>query len=844
MTYSTFKNKKSSEKITLIHAHAKQYLYEFDSYSGDVYSKDMSYFVVGIEKNGTAQTSVSSIGAVADGKYFFDITSKTLYVHTTSFSTDEWIVRYRFFFANAPINLSWDLTDTGEDVYYQPRATRSVPYSVEVDNTNTAVVLIGSGSLTLDNTDKGLDDIFTRLYWENQSFKIYSYNRELDPSDAKLIYDGIIEYRSYNDTSISFKVKTKFEFFKRDISTEAYASTDGVSSDLVGTLKSRIFGKANGVKLVSTDAIPDDGFDLTGTLSGNAASTTVTGSGTAFLDEVSPRDIITTSGGHEFTVLSVQSDTSLTTTDDLDVTFTSETATNEPEQGGVPFKNRTFDVSGNSLRETVVTINQKISSDKYVLDSVSDIESGDILEYSGQFKTVETITSGSRTLILSSGFDPEPNISDTLTRNPVQNVYYNKKRVAESQITFNNNSITLSDGFEATLAVGKVLDTGSWSYTSGNRTMTRSAANEALETIIKPRDYVSLDGINYYEVLNITKTTIDVRTTFGENNSTSQLYVKTIDLVTNSSILSADSFGETEDGTTSGTWVKTGSQTIKKLLTEAGLSDSLNTSSFTTATQDQNATVSIVEPFEANSTSIGTLKDLFDKISESLLASLIIDADQLIKYNINEFSLDFDNIQTISKYDVISWKPKIETNELRSKTIIEYNNKQINYISEESSINSVTVTSDLVEDLIELERTQRINTVYLEAADAGASARRLSLLHELNNTVLEVKGSLNLSDIGVGDTIRVDFDLATNFGDIDTNERIMVVTTVKNDGESITLVLSDLGNMFARRCVISEDTANNYTSTDSEERLLYSYITDSRGLVDTDETTKGRNLII
>jgi len=843
MTYSTFKDKKSSEKITLVHAHSKAYLYEFSVYSGSVYNKTPDHFVTGISKNGVAQTSVSSVGAVADGKYFYDIVNNVLYIHTSTYSTDEYIVTYRHYYSTAPINMAYNLADTGEHVAYEARVKKSVPYSVTVDNSNTSVVIIGSGTLTLDNTDKALDSIFSKLYWEGQSVKIYSYNRDIDASEAKLIYDGIIEYKKYDDNTISFKIKSTFEFFKRDVDNNAYASGDGVRSDLVDTIKSRIFGTANGVKLVSTDAIPDAGYTITGTITGNAATTTVTGSGTSFLKELSPNDKITTADGVEFTVLTVQSDTSLTTASDIETTFTAQAAVSKPEQG-LPFKNRVYDVADKTLRETQVTINIKLSGDKFVVSDIDDLQSGDIIEVNSQFREVETVTDGSNTLITTTAFDPQPSATDTITRHPVQAVYYLGEEIAYANITYNNNSITLADNFEQTITGAKVLDTGSWSYSTSGRTMTRSAANEALGTIVKPRDFVSLDGINYYEVLNVGQTTIDVRTAFGENNSTSTLYVKSITVVANDSVIYADVFGETEDNTSSGTWVKTGAQVVKKLLTEAGLSSSLNTTSFTTATANQNATVSMVLPKDAHSDSMPKLKDTFDYISESLLASLIIDSNQQIKYLINQLDVDFDTIPTLSDYDVISWKSKVESNELYSQTIVEYNNKQVDTVTEEPSVDTKSATSDIVTNVLGLAKTHRRNTCYLNQADADAAARRLSLMHELNNTVISVKGSLNLSDYAVGDPVRVDFDLPTNFGDIESNERIMVITSVKNDGEFINLVLSDFGNLYSRRCVTTPNTANEYTSASTEEKLLYSYITDSRGLVDTDETTKGRNIII
>ena len=62
-------------------------------------------------------------------------------------------------------------------------------------------------------------------------------------------------------------------------------------------------------------------------------------------------------------------------------------------------------------------------------------------------------------------------------------------------------------------------------------------------------------------------------------------------------------------------------------------------------------------------------------------------------------------------------------------------------------------------------------------------------------------------------------------------------------GDSVRLELSDLGNIFNTSSVITPNTTLPFATATEDEKLKYGFITDSQGIVDSDETTANIHLI-
>ena len=843
-TYNEFKDAVISEKITLVHLHAKQYLLTFTNYSGDVYVRDVDHVITNVVQNGAILTEVSAIGAIIIGTYFYDMAANKLYVYSTDIGNDKYLVTYRLFFSTAPVNLSYDLNN-GDEVSYDSRLKTNVPYSVKTDSSAIGTALIASGKLTLDNTDHLLDG-YGKLFFENQEVRVYSYNRDLTDDQIQLIYDGVIVSKTFTEKDMSFKINNRLDFINNLVDLRAYAVADNISSSVSNTYMSRPFGRVDGLQAQSISIIGES-FSLIGTISGTSGSTTLTGTGTDFVGQLSPNDILTLSDGKVVTVESVYGSTTLYITDELEDTVTDETALVEPAISS-PRYNRTWNISSAALRETVCNITAVPFTNAVELDDIRDIEINDIITLNdGQVRLIDSI-SGNR-IVLSQSFLPLPVVGNTITRLPVQHAYYLGKELDKNKYTVTNSTsgcqLLLDEDMEESHFIAKAIDTSAtYSISSGNRIINRdSGTNEQLPELIKPRDYIQIGNSAFYEVLQVSASTITIRTNIATSHTNDMIRVKNVEVINDDSVISVDVLGETVDGETDGVWIKNSSQFVKKLLVEQGLSGIINSDSFDNTSNSMDFTVSVVIPTSPSSDKSESIKKILNKVTQSTFTSLTINSNMELVYQSVEAAVDYNNLITIGEFDVITWKSKTEQNILFEKIITAYKAKQVNTISESSSHSFVEFINALAGDL-GINKINEFDVVLYKESEAYSMAQRRAMMTQNLNTVVEITSDLRLSSVELGDTVIVDLDTVSNFGDLSTNKRLMVVTAIKRDGEKISMSLSDLSNLFAKRAVITENTAVDYIATTVDEKLINSYITIDNGTIENDDSTYGRNIII
>lgn len=357
-TFSEEANKPISEKVTLVTIESARPAKIFTLYSGSIYSRNVDFFVTSVKQGSLSLTQVFSIGAIVDGSFYYSIEEKKLYLRTIGSvnpKTVEIIIFYKHFFSNRPTILPHDLS-SGQAIEWLPMINSIGSIGQQLDDLATGIVLESSSSIELMNQGY-FDELYDTHIWENKSVKFYAWFNGLDATEAKLIFEGIIESKDFALDKITFKVKD-FIFKLRDQLTHTlFSELDGnVSDSILGTPKRRIYGQVKQVKCIGTDLLLDGYLgtgsvtidttltnltgtaqalylsnDITGTVSGNSGTKTVTGVGTNFLSTIFPNQKIRITNGlatYNYTVFSVTSDTSLTLTSDISVTFAAFTAKN------------------------------------------------------------------------------------------------------------------------------------------------------------------------------------------------------------------------------------------------------------------------------------------------------------------------------------------------------------------------------------------------------------------------------------------------------------------------------------------------------------------------------------
>lgn len=456
-TYNQYIAAPASEKIVLVHMHGVRRLYNL-TLDGTHYSRSVPHFVVGVEQGttGITLTSVTSLAALTDNtKFFYDISTSKLYLYEYDNDVDEVIATYRFFYSNAPISLSWDLQDNSPQVSYSPRVDTTPNFKSQMVQGKKGIGLMGSGDIVLANNDKYLNSIFDTIVWDNKDVQVYATHRDLKPSQAKIIFRGIIAGKTFSTDKITFPVKDNLYSLQSLIPLNRYGDLTRNADKLF--FKRRIYGRVDNVLCQSIDQV-GDGYDLTGTMSGAFDEKNVYGVGTSFLAEVSPDDELIFNG-FEVTVEDVVSNTMLLVSK-LKGSFSDLNAKIIPDKH-YRNKNRVFQISDHAIKRYSTTVTEIISRNRIKVADTNGLAAGDIVTVAGETKNIRRISGD--TIVLQTNYNLVLNIGDPVTKTEVRDIRYgsNEIPIAGYNVTIDNNvggaTISITDTAEYDASDEKTL---------------------------------------------------------------------------------------------------------------------------------------------------------------------------------------------------------------------------------------------------------------------------------------------------------------------------------------------------------------------------------------------------
>ncbi len=433
-SHSEYIASNSSEKIVLAHIHGSKRLYNFSLDSG-TYSREVNNFVTSVKVNSTLLSRTESLIDLDNNtKYFYDINTGKLHLYEFDQDNDEVIVEFKFFLSNLPIILPWDL-DNGEQVNYEPRVIGTPKFKSQMSQGKSGINLVGSGDLTINNNDGFYDSIYDTLFWENKSVNIYTYHRDLNASEAKIIFRGIITGKKFATDVITFNLNDDLYSLEQLIPSEQY--NESVIEEDSTNYKRVIYGRLSNLQVQSLDKYGEGGIVISGNLSGVAGQSYITGINTEFMSELSNGDSLDF-GDFQVTVDEVKSDTIIKTSE-LDRTFYNLPAQVTPD---IQYwnKNRQFQVCGHAIKKIETTISQIISRNRLEVTNPSDFEAGDIIDIDGEEKTIRRVSGD--TLVLTTNYNLPHNIGDTITKKELFNVRYdsNGDKINANEITISNSS--------------------------------------------------------------------------------------------------------------------------------------------------------------------------------------------------------------------------------------------------------------------------------------------------------------------------------------------------------------------------------------------------------------------
>lgn len=853
MSYDEFIQKPSSEKILLCWLEPAERLLEWTVHSGSIYKRNVEYYIISLKEDGDLATKRDSIGEiVGDKEYFFDDQTKILYYQSYSGSdpsTNFVVGFYRIPFSNRPIIAP--IGDGLRELSYSPTLTTSPKFAHKLDHADQFGIALSSNSnLSFINDDFFIEN-YDRLIWKNKAVTIYSTSPELTFSEKRLYFKGIIDDKSYTDTSVKFRVKDFFTQLKERVPLDTYDEDDGDLPDSrIGKAKRRIYGRVNGLQVIPTNQILN-GFDLAGAWTADIGETTVTGSGGNLL-EIARREDKIIFEDDEYTIASITNDNEFILSEEVKTAFTDATLTIQPEiQSLKTGRNTEYVISdGHALKALSTTIVSQIQRNKFELASTDSLLPDDIITIDGETRVIRRVITGN-IITLTQRVSEDKVGGETVTKNPVQKVYENGFQLTpERDYTISNLSTgaTMTLDLLAEFNIQPALKSqGTYTFTNGSNEVTVTDID--LKGNIGLRDWVKPDDIeveSWIEVLDVDEenSKIILKEDYTDTNFTGTGLLKRITPIGDSTVVTVECFGKTEDNTADGVFIETGAQVVKDLLLEAGIDD-ISTTAFDNAALEAPQLISLPLPLEINQQS-PTLKKVFEHVNQSIFGSLHFNNDFEIEYSVltsgkpNEL-LD----EPVTDSDIVGWSAKSTGRNILRKVIGHYQFQDADRFTDDSAFSVVDYDNEFVQRVVETNREETFNFYLFNEADAQIMVERKSYYNQVAQSIFRVGGKLNLGKYAINDKILLNLDrLYGRFGSIGTldNRKIMIVSGVERTNDQVSLELDDLGNIWNRTAAITADDAVEFTSS-TDEKIINGYITDSDGLIDLDKETYQINLI-
>lgn len=824
----------SSEKVTLVTIDALQSAKIFtvhDIYN-DIYSRNVDNFVVSVKENTTNLVKVNSLSEVnSDGKFFYSAIEKKLYVRCLSGSDPKTVnisITYRFFFSNAPLNAPYDFSG-GDAVEWLPYINSVGSIGQTLDSENTGIVLESSSNIDLINTHGFFDSIYDVLIWENKSVSFYSWFPFTDITEARKIFDGVVDTKSFSEDKVTFKVND-FVFRLRDfVDLPLFTDSDGTLKDsLLDTPKRRIYGQVKQVKLAGIDNTLT-GFTITGTSSVSVGSQTLTGVGTIFKTELSVGDeleFIVNGDSYKFGVESISSDTSLTINKISEVNIVNLFAKSLP-LSPIRIKNRRWHVAGHKLREASSEIISIVSDNRFIVDTTEDLFSGDKVLINGEFSTIRRISGNE--IVTDNIVTPSPIIGDTFVKPPIQSVFFGAKELVYLRDwTYENTTesiVVMSSLAEFNITQEKLIGINV-TFTNNSPIISTSSVAD-FRAILKPTDWIKKNTIvsgqgEWYEILSVSEQTITLKSNYTGSTQTTTALIKQVDYIGDESLITCNCLGIEVDGE----WVKTPSNVVRHLiLNDAGFS-SVNEDSFTKASFDCDYISSIVIPASLEGKS-PQIREVISLVNESVFGSLYGSSSLDISYSI----LNSDKPETeevIRDDDIISFSSETTTS-IYNAILVRY--RPFTDLSDSSdTFESIGYNSGFVDKNVGVKRTlEKVIYIY-EEDKALIIAQRLALFNSLSNTTINIKAKLNLFLKSVNDKVFISLDrLFNRFGGGD-KRKIGIVTSIKRGQYEVDMSLSDLGNIFNRVPSIAPNTTNDFLLASEDDKVKWGFVVDDNTL--------------
>lgn len=859
MSYETFSQLEASEKTLLAKINASLFLKGWVLHSGSVYKlTSFEHLVIDtIEDSGTTVNEVLSIASIVNNSYYLDRDNSTLYLRTSDSVNPNGkniVCIFTNFYSNLSTIAPWNLT-TGFDVEWLPIVKDSSQFGVEIDNQidQIGISIDGKGSISLLNNKTYWADKFDKWYWENNKISIYSWNKDIAITEAKLLFKGTIQAKQYSSDVISFQVADSFFKIRRSFPLDNLGNVGTYPLVYSQTLKRQVYGKVNGLKPQNIDQLVSDIYTIApaNTVSAATATTITFNNPIVYIYFRKDDKIIINSIG-EFVVLSVDSTTQLTISTQLSANqqadAVGETAQVKPKSSRNYF-NRNWLIAGHALSQPEHTILAIPNRRTLLMDSVEGFRIGH--EYFGAFtdsyfleKTVVTQIIGNN-LIFNNPIGETAVIGGTLKMSPLQDVKIDTNEVrlgfGYSVDAVNGKMTLLSEEY---IAPRKTLS-GSVTFTNGLATVTGVGTKFTSELNDLSVLFPYFGGTTSVQIVEITSDTA-LRLSTAWSNATvtvSDCEAREIEWFDyRNDTLSCNSLGSTDDGLTTGVLLSRGPEICYDILTKAGMVDDLEPTSFVNESVIADYEIGVVIPIENNMRSSPSVKDVINSINKSIFGIIVQNDEFKLEYKVIR-PVKSGTITEFKERDIIGFELSSDGTDIIKEVKVNYDEQEYNADANEKTYSFVTQTSKTGQYLAKSDKSFELDTVINNESDASIIASRLAFYLSFARLSLGIKTKLQGSSAQVGDVFKIDHRFMYERIGLISKIKLGQAMRINKDAFGASIEVDDLGNAFSSVANICDNGSNNYANASVDEILTKGYITDSYGMQSNDSDTHGTNLI-
>ena len=852
VTYADFQNKTVSEKVGLVTVDAAKRLMGWVLDSGAIYRIDnfQVQAFIGLEDSGTPYTAVGSIGALGVSKYFWDRTNAKLYAQVSDSTNPNGkflISKQRFFFSNLPIIAPWDL-GSGFDVSWAPSLESTSNFGVELDQINLGAAIEGAGSVTIKNDQTFWRPIFDSLFFENQAIGIYSWNRQLPITEAKIIFKGSIQTKKYTTSHIEFGLKDALNGLRAPLTLptlSAYTSST-MTTAVMAFRQRRIYGYKKNVQCQSIMMVPPDigapsGIDFTF----KAASTTVTTTDPRLLDKIYKDDLISPDNIRWYKVKSVDAVNSLTLSEYYYGLSLTNSNTRIIPAKPTEYFNRTYHISSHPLNEPATTITSVLSATQFTVANSAGINAGDRVGID-IYHNILVLRVNGNTLKLAAplGDTPSlifPTIGMNIVRYAVQAVYIDGSPVPFAHYYYENGTPSQLK-FDRYAEVATAIPT----LLKGSVTSDVAGVVTGLGTLftseVKLKDYITQPTQLYASKVASIQSDTQLMTTYVSSLIAGHASIITPNTLTDSSTVTIDVYGATDTGLISGKLLESGPEIIQDILNVMGLGSNIELTSFANARDSSPFKLSLCMPEKFNDVSVINARDTINKINASCLGALVMNSDFKFVYTILTPERPQALMPLFREVDIL----KLSVTTYADKTIFRAN---INYDAREFEPAALSPTYKVVQAInligtyvAKVIREKTIDTYLTNLTDAQIVANRYAFLMEIGRSSVTLETKLQASRLTVTDKVDINHEkLYYRIGSSGTR-KIAEITKAHKSITGSTLELDDLANGLSRCGVITLDSAPNFAGSNDEAKLYAGYITDQFGMIGNNGDTFNINL--